>query len=325
LISVIVPAYNAEDTLGACLEALLDQTIAKSEYEVIVVDDGSTDRTQEVASNYGVRLLSQPNQGPGAARNLGAHHARGDILLFTDADCVPARDWIERIVAPLADPEIAGVKGVYRTQQRSLVARFVQLEYEDKYRRMQRQRYIDFVDTYSAAYRRSVFEANGGFDPAFPRASGEDVEFSYRLSRRGYKLVFAPDAVVYHRHVDSIAGYFRRKFYVGYWRVLMYRRHPQKVIHDSHTPQTLKMQVLLAMGLPVALLGGVMWREAQILSVGLIGLFILTAGPFCIRVLCRAPRMTMVALGLLFVRAVAIGSGFLTGVIRLEWLRQEVA
>jgi hypothetical protein len=153
VVSVIVPAYNAEATLGDCLAAL--------------------------------QLIRQPNAGPAAARNRGVQAARGEILLFTDADCAPTPDWIERLTEPFRAPEVAGAKGVYRTRQRELVARFVQLEYEDKYARMSRQDRIDFVDTYSAAYRRDVFLANGGFDALFPAASVEDQEFSFRLARKG--------------------------------------------------------------------------------------------------------------------------------------------
>jgi len=161
--SVIVPAYNAQDTLGSCLAALQAQSLPRDRYEVIVVDDGSTDRTADIARQYGARLLHQPNAGPAAARNRGAQAARGEILLFTDADCSPARDWIERMTEPFRDAEVVGAKGVYRTRQAEPVARFVQLEYEDRYVRTSRQEYIDFVDTYSAAYRRDIFLANGGF------------------------------------------------------------------------------------------------------------------------------------------------------------------
>ena len=93
-------------------------------------------------------MLSQANAGPAAARNYGARLARGAILLFTDADCAPAPDWAERMLAPFADPTVAGAKGEYRTHQRELVARFVQQEYQDRYDRMTGQPQIDFVDTY---------------------------------------------------------------------------------------------------------------------------------------------------------------------------------
>ncbi|MFQ5886888.1 MAG: glycosyltransferase, partial [Anaerolineae bacterium] len=185
--SVIVPAHNAAKTIEECLEALHRQSLPGGDYEVIVVDDGSSDSTREKVAEYGAKLLTQDHQGPAVARNLGVAQAQGEIVLFTDADCVPTSDWIETMLTPFRDDQIVGTKGIYRTHQKELVARFVQLEYEDKYDLMRKERYIDFVDTYSAAYRKEVFNNNEGFDPAFPRASGEDTEFSYRLAERGHK------------------------------------------------------------------------------------------------------------------------------------------
>src|SRR5690242_19491312 len=122
--SVIIPAYNAVRTLPATLTALRAQTYPADRLEVIVVDDGSTDATAEVAAAGGARVLRQANAGPAAARNRGAAAASGDFVLFTDADCEPIPTWVERMVAPFADPAVVGVKGVYRTRQHSPVARF---------------------------------------------------------------------------------------------------------------------------------------------------------------------------------------------------------
>ncbi len=146
--------------------------------------------------------------------------------------------WIAALAAPFADERVAGAKGAYLTRQRGAVPRFTQLEYEDRYDRMAGAETIDFVDTYSAAYRRDVFLANGGFDPAFP--IDEDQEFSFRLAEKGYRLVFVPEAKVYHRHNPTLRAYIRRKFLIGYWKVLVARRHPGRAVKDSHTPQTLK-------------------------------------------------------------------------------------
>ena len=313
--SVVVPVHNAAKMIGECLEALHHQSLPGHEYEVIVVDDGSSDSTRERVAEYGAKLLTQDHQGPAVARNLGAAQAQGEIVLFTDADCVPASDWIETMLTPFSDEQIVGVKGVYRTHQKELVARFVQLEYEDKYDLMRKERYIDFIDTYSAAYRKEVFNDNGGFDPAFPRASGEDVEFSYRLAERGHKMVFVPQAIVYHHHVDSLWAYLKRKFYVGYWRVLMYRKHPGKVWKDSHTPQLLKIQVGLAL-LFFALCPLAFFRRDFLLAPAItIALFLATAFPFMVKSWPKDRAVSVLSPLLLFLRACALGSGFLAGLL----------
>ena len=162
------------------------------DYEVIVVDDGSNDETAKIAQEYAVKVIQQANRGPAAARNAGVRIAKGTLLVFTDADCVPSPSWLKDLTHPFQNPEIVGVKGVYRTHQNALVARFVQLEYEYKYARMRHQTVIDFIDTYCAAYRKEVFIHNGGFDESFLVPSVEDQEFSFRLARKGYRMVFEP-------------------------------------------------------------------------------------------------------------------------------------
>jgi glycosyltransferase involved in cell wall biosynthesis len=314
-ISVIVPAYNAGDTIDRCLEALAHQTIPRECYEIIVVDDGSSDETcARVKAHAGVRLLAQPHAGPAVARNLGVEHARGEIVLFTDSDCEPTQDWIERMVTPFRDEQVVGVKGTYLTRQREMVARFVQIEYEDKYDRMAREKYIDFVDTYSAGYRRAVFVTNGGFDPAFPAPSVEDQEFSFRLARQGYKMVFVPQAVVYHwGHARNLWSYCRRKFRIGYWKVVVHRRHPDRLLRDSHTPQVLKAQILLVGLGGFCFFGGFLWPPLNWV-LGVLGLlFLLTTLPFVFKAWSKGPLAALISPGLLFVRGLALGMGFAAG------------
>jgi len=317
MISVIIPAYNGGQSLPACLEALQRQTHAPD--ELIVVDDGSTDDTVALAEQSGVTVLSQAKAGPGAARNRGARAARGDILLFTDADCAPAPDWIEHMLVPFADPSVAGAKGEYRTRQRGLVARFVQQEYQDRYDRMSHQSQIDFVDTYSAAYRRHLFLAAGGFDTSFSTASVEDQEFSFRLAARGHRLVYVPAAIVYHRHDRSLGEYARRKYWIGFWKALVTGRYPDKLVHDSHTPQILKLQMGLAALGALLLLGGAGTRAWAVAASGWLAWAVLLVSgvPFYFKIGRRDAPVLAVAPLLLFVRAWALGLGFLLGNLRL--------
>jgi lipopolysaccharide/colanic/teichoic acid biosynthesis glycosyltransferase/glycosyltransferase involved in cell wall biosynthesis len=321
--SVIIPAYNAAQTIEECIEALLKQSVPREEYDVIVVDDGSTDGTATLARSYGVRVLTQHHCGPAAARNAGAGQATGEVLLFTDADCAPMPTWIEEMTKPFSDPEVAGVKGTYLTRQRELVARFVQIEYEDKYDRMARQERIDFVDTYSAGYRRDIFLANGGFDTTFLTASVEDQELSFRLARKGYKMVFAPQARVVHRHDVSLGKYVRRKFNIGYWKALLTRWHPERLVRDSHTPQTLKLQILL-LGLgALSLLAASLWPRSFWIAGGLAVLFLVSTFPFVVK---AAPKDLAVAIAgpfLLALRAASLGLGFALGKARFAATRKR--
>jgi glycosyltransferase involved in cell wall biosynthesis len=316
-VSVIVPAFNAEGTIDRCLQALTHQTVPRDAYELIVVDDGSSDLTRtRVGAHDSVKLYTQANAGPAAARNMGAQHAQGEILLFTDADCAPAEDWIEQMAAAFSNGNVAGVKGVYLTHQKEPVARFVQMEYEDKYDHMAREEYIDFIDTYAAGYRRDVFMASGGFDTSFPEASVEDQELSFRLARQGHKMIFVPEARVYHwGHARNLWIYFRRKFGIGFWKVLVHKRHPNKLMRDSHTPQSLKVQILLVGLGGLLLCGGVVWPFLWWGLAITALLFLLTTLPFVFKAWAKDPVLAIISPALLFVRALALGMGLAAGLL----------
>ena len=141
--TVVVPVYNGAAVISRCLEALGRQTVAPDAYEIIVVNDGSTDATADTVESWRLahpqhrcRLVQQANAGPAAARNRGAHAATAPILLFTDADCAPLPDRVERMSEAFRQPDVAGAKGAYLSDQLEPAPRFVQAEYEDRYDRM---------------------------------------------------------------------------------------------------------------------------------------------------------------------------------------------
>ena len=314
MISVIVPAFNSEDCLPACLDALQSQDYA-GDYEVIVVDDGSTDRTPAAAEGRPrVRLLRQANAGPAAARNRGAAEARGDVILFTDSDCVPEPDWLSEMTRPLAG-DVVGVKGRYKTRQRALAARFVQLEYEDKYAYMQRERFIDFIDTYSAAFRKRPFQELGGYDTRFPVACAEDVDLSFRLAAAGHKMVFNPRACVYHRHPDTFGAYLRKKYKFAFWRMSAVRNTPGKLVKDSHTPQVMKLQLLFPPFILAALLGSLLWPRLLAPALWAAPAFLATTVPFAWTALRKDPAVGLLSPLVLFLRAGAQAAGVFRGAL----------
>lgn len=315
-VTVVVPAYQAAEVIGRCVEALNEQTVPRDRYEVIVVDDGSTDGTGAVAEEAGAdQVLAITHQGPSGARNAGLAAAKGDIVLFTDADCEPSPGWVEKMTAPFADPEVMGAKGVYRTRQRGLVARLVQLEFEYRYQRMAQLPRIDFIDGYSAAYRREVLVRYGGFDPAYPIPSAEDVDLSFRLAQAGCRLVFVPDAWVWHRHPASLRGYLRRKGLYGLWRALLYLRYPEKAAGDTHTDPALKAQFALVALAGLSGLGGVVWGPLAGVSAVALLAFLATTLPF-VRWAWRGDRaVALVWPVVTFLRVVVQGIGLAAGLI----------
>ena len=324
--SVIIPAYQAQEEITACLRALAQQTVSRSRYEVIVVDDGSTDGTAQAARDAGADLvLSLPHGGPAAARDAGIEAARSPLLLFTDADCEPSPQWLERMIAPLlADPQVAGSKGTYRTRQRELVARLVQLEYEWRYERMARLPRIDFVDTYSAAYRRDLLLRYGGFDTAYPVPSAEDVDLAFRLARDGHRFVFCPQAWVWHRHPDTLRAYLRRKALYGFWRALLYRRYPEKRGGDAHTDPALRTQFVLAALLGLLLPGGLLWSPLLVPAALTLLAFAATTRPFVRWAWRRDRAVALLWPAVTLLRAAVQGGGLALGLL-LHRPAREVA
>jgi GT2 family glycosyltransferase len=318
MFSVVIPAYNAKASISKCLDGLVNQSIDRSEYEVIVVDDGSTDSTADIVQDFeNVRLIKQDNQGPASARNNGAKHATGDIILFTDSDCIPEKNWIEQMIRPFNDnAEIVGVKGIYKTDQKELIARFVQAEYEDKYDVLKRDQYIDFVDTYSAGFKRKVFLEFGGYDTSFPVACAEDVELSFRMFSRGYKMVFNPNAIVSHRHPATLTGYLKKKYKFAFWRILAVRKNPNKIIKDSHTPQIMKLQLLFFPLLIISLLATIFYPRAIYLGFLVIAVFIISTIPFLKKVIKKDIAVGLLSPFLLMTRSVFQLFGVLNGTIQ---------
>lgn len=315
LVSIVIPTFNGASRIGHCLHTLTSQT-AQREIEILVVDDGSTDDIAAVVACYPqARLISQQNAGPATARNRGAREARGRIILFTDDDCVPMPNWLEAMLVPFADVDVVGVKGVYRTRQTTLMARFVQVEYEDKYRLMRNLATIDFIDTYSAAFLRERFLEMNGYDTSFPVACAEDIELSYRMSARGWKMKFTPAAIVFHTHPDTLSRYLKKKYKFAFWRVLAVRKNPAKGVKDSHTPQMMKLQLLFAPALVTAIVFDVAVRPAIYLTALVAGAFLLSTVPFALRAFRKDPVVAILSPVLLAARACAQIAGIAGGVL----------
>jgi cellulose synthase/poly-beta-1,6-N-acetylglucosamine synthase-like glycosyltransferase len=286
--------------------------------EIIVVDDGSTDDTVAVARCHGVQVVTQAAAGPSAARNFGIRMATAPIILFTDADCAPRPEWASTMLQAFLDASVAGCKGAYLSSQTELIARFIQLEYRDRYRRMAARRPpIDFIDTYSAGYRRSVLIEVGGFDESFARACVEDQELSFRVSARGHWLIFLPEALVEHLHPATLRRYVMKKFKIGYYKPQIHARFPGRLASDSHTPLNLRAQTLAAILILALAPPCFRNRAARHAALALIGGVALTSWPLTLRNISQDVVAAAATPFLVILRAMALAAGLLAGSIRL--------
>jgi glycosyltransferase involved in cell wall biosynthesis len=256
--SVVIPAYNAAATLDACLEACANQTTPP--HEIIVVDDGSTDDTADRArAHEGVTVIEQPNAGPAGARNAGAHAATGDIVVYTDADCLPEPECLTELLRGF-DADVYGVGGTYGiANPDAVLARLIHAEILLRHARLPEE--VDFLGSFNVAYRRDALEAAGGFDDTFRQASGEDNDLAYRLHDAGGKLRFQREAVVRHYHPDKLIPYLRTQRRHGFWRMKLYAKHPGRSGGDHYAgltdlagPPSALLVMLLA---PVLLAAGI--------------------------------------------------------------------
>jgi glycosyltransferase involved in cell wall biosynthesis len=309
-ISVVIPVRNAAEDLARCLETLRRQSVDHAAFEVLVLDDGSEDATPDVARRHGARVIRQERQGAAAARNRGVREARGDIVLFLDADCRADPRWVEEITRPLREESGPDATvGLHDSAQTSLVARFVQLEHEFRYERMSAREKIDFLNSGNCAFRRKTL-LEYPFDETFHRL--EDVELSFRLTRDGRTMIFVPAARVDHRHPETVAALLRRKFNYARYALPLYRRYPGKAVADASTPQERRARlVLLALAIVLAPAALIHPTFGWLSLAALIGSVAMSSG-----VIGRAFRQST-AMGFASVGLVALGNlAFLMGGIR---------
>lgn len=224
-VSVVVCAYNAAETLNECLTSL--ETLTYPDFEVIVVNDGSRDRTGAIARQYpSCRVIDLQHAGLSAARNAGLAAATGDIVAYTDADVRVDPDWLTYLVQPFTNADVVAAGGLSLAPADSpWVAHCVARAPGGPTHVLLDDRTAEHVPGCNLAIRRDALRAIGGFNPIFLRA-GDDVDVCWRLQAGGGRIEFVPAALVWHHHRSSVRAYWRQQ--VGYgegqsWLVLHHR------------------------------------------------------------------------------------------------------
>jgi glycosyltransferase involved in cell wall biosynthesis len=230
-VSIVIPAYNSSRILPDCLAACVSQDFS-GDYEIVVVDDGSTDDTAIVAGRFGVRYIHQANAGPAAARNAGWKAASGRVVCFTDADCVPEREWIRKMSDSFSASGADAVGGSYSFSGNDWLGKIVHAEIETRHGKMGGA--ADFLGSFNLAVKRAPLTEIAGFNEAYRYASGEDNDLCYRLKRAGFTLHFDRSITVGHRHAWTLWTYLRSQARHGYWRMKLYRDHPHMARGDQY-------------------------------------------------------------------------------------------
>lgn len=226
-VSVVVCAYNAERTMDSCLASLKELNYPN--YEVIVVNDGSRDRTLEITQRYDyVRLINQENKGLSVARNVGMAAATGEIMAYTDSDCMVDPDWLTYLVAKFLSSGVAAVGGPNLSPpEDSLVPACVAVSPGVPTHILLSDEVAEHIAGCNMAFRREILEEINGFNPIF-RTAGDDVDICWRLQDKGYTIGFSPTAIVWHFRRNTVAAYLKQQQGYGKAEALVYFKHPYR-------------------------------------------------------------------------------------------------
>ncbi len=230
-VSIIVPVLNGERTIRQCLVSLLRVDYPPERREILIVDNGSSDGTIKIVKQYPVELLTESRKGAAAARNRGIDGSRGEILAFTDADCVISTCWLRELANGFNNATVSGVEGetpAYpsETPTERYAAR---IGSHSRQARLSSP-FFPFVNTANVAFRREVFERIGCFDTRFPGAGFEDIDFSWRFFQAGnLELRYNPKAIVFHHHRSTAWGFFRQQMGYGHGLAILRAKYSERL------------------------------------------------------------------------------------------------
>jgi len=231
-VSVVVASYNGARTIRDTLDAL--QRLAYPDFEVIVVNDGSTDATRRIAAQYPVRLISTPNMGLSHARNVGWRAATGDIVAYIDDDAYPDPHWLHYLAHRFETGHWVGVGGPnIAPPGDGPIAECVANAPGGPVHVLLTDAEAEHIPGCNMAFRRDALEAIGGFDPRF-RTAGDDVDVCWRLQERGGRIGFHAGAMDWHHRRDSVAMYWRQQKGYGRAEALLEAKWPQRYSAYGH-------------------------------------------------------------------------------------------
>jgi cellulose synthase/poly-beta-1,6-N-acetylglucosamine synthase-like glycosyltransferase len=240
-ISIIVAAYNSEQTIEECLKSILALDYEENSIEVIVMDGGSKDSTVQIAEKYPVKVISIRLNAP-AAYNYAMKIASHSILGFIDADAKVQSQWLRFLVPHLEEPKVAGVSGSIETWNADNPwAKSIGYELKNRYRRI--GKYASRIATMNLLLKKNVVEEAGGWDENLP--SQYDTDLGFRISAKGYKIAYEPEAICYHFNRSTLRAYYRQQLQYGKNTLKLYFKHGNLARGDEITDVGMNIQPIL--------------------------------------------------------------------------------
>jgi cellulose synthase/poly-beta-1,6-N-acetylglucosamine synthase-like glycosyltransferase len=307
-VSIILATLNSELTFDECLKAIFELNYPKDSLEIIVVDGCSTDRTLEIAEKYPVKVISAPLNAP-AAYNYALEIVSHDVLGFIDADAKVEKEWLNKLVAYLDDPQVAGVSGGIETWNKENVwARSIGYDLENRYARLKKS--VVRVATMNLLMKKSVIEEVGGFDEHLP--SQYDTDLGFRITSKGYKILFEPNAKCYHFNRSTVKAYFRQQLQYGKNTVKLYFKHSKLIKGDRITDFGINIQPLLLLATVLFFLLGLpgllrpLWYVSALILMVIFVYYVFSAAKLSIKF---NDSVAMLLVVLYFVRSLAWFAG----------------
>ena len=233
-VTVVVPVRNGELTIQSLLDSLQKLDYDRNKVEVIVVDGNSTDKTQEIVKKYPVKLVVEKRKGLNLARNTGIKCSKGEIVAFTDSDCIVPPNWITKIVENFKDPKVSCVGGSAKALDCDFVSQYADNSIVRLMPFFTKREELEKVKPFfrhpagcNMAFRRKVAEEVGYFDENI-RYGFDEVEFADRVCRAGYKMVLDPDVLVWHKHRSTLREFLKQNFQYGKGSGLVLKRKKLK-------------------------------------------------------------------------------------------------
>jgi cellulose synthase/poly-beta-1,6-N-acetylglucosamine synthase-like glycosyltransferase len=243
-VSIIVAAYNSQDTLEECLKSILALNYPAGFVEVIVMDGGSKDATVKIAEQFPIKVVSIRLNAP-AAYNYALKIASFPILGFIDADAKVEVEWLNKLAPHLAEPKVAGVSGSIETwNYNNPWARSIGYELKNRYQRI--GKYTGRIATMNLLLKKSVVEEAGGWDEKLP--SQYDTDFGFRIAAKGYKIAYESSAVCYHFNRPTLKAYYRQQLQYGKNTLKLYFKHGHLAKGDEITDVGMNVQPILLLG-----------------------------------------------------------------------------
>ncbi len=264
MISIIIPAYNEEKHIGPCLRSILNTDFPNTDYEIILVDNGSTDRTREIAEQFNVRIFITPDKNISGLRNLGAEHANGEILAFIDADCLATPQWLKnashhiqnnKLAAWGAPPEIPDNPTWVQNAWFSIRKNEAGIEY------------VNWLESMNLFVRKDYFTNIGGFNESL--VTCEDVDFCYRIGRYGKILSDTSIKTIHLGEAHDVKTFFAKELWRGQSNLQGLRSHG---IRRQELP-SLMVPVYFGIFIPILMLISVILGNTYILMIAFFLIF----------------------------------------------------